>query len=444
MNPCDQLHNAVTLEVTIHPIGSIAAGAAGQLTKRSEHCLNTSQIRCASSKIAVDYINEENRQMVMADLLTHIRALATLPETDDPVISCYMTLENRRLKHPNLFDQQIRCLSVGVTENARRKLEDALKYVWAFLDHRISPEVKGAAIFSRAGKNPFCLTLRFHVPVPTWIAVDKAPNIYHLVEMKDTYEHYVVMLATKRLVRIIEMNVGSVMRRLEAEMPQSPIIAGCKYTKDHYQKRLKEHEHRFIKEQIQVLERLVTAHEHTHVILAGHPTMTTRVRERLSRNLRARLVDVVRAPNSFLIQATIAAFITAEEQGSQYVAENLARQAHSGGLAAIGTAVCYEALRRKQADSLVLLKAYAPGQRWICSACDCLKPDAKHFTTCPECGCNELVYRDIKEKMVRLAEKQHCGVEIVNDSEFLASAGGVGCLLRYRFDFEHSFNYAQM
>jgi len=375
--------------------------------------------------------------MDMANLQTYVRTLAMLPETDDPVVSCYVALENRRLKYPNLFDEQIRAVRAGLAWEARRALEEALQPVQAFLTEGLPSDAKGAAVFSRAGKEPFFLTLRLRVPLPNGIAVDKTPNIYHLVELKDTYEQYVVMLATKGSVRIFEMNVGAATERLWAEMPELRNGTGRKHAKEHYQRHVKEREHRFIKEQIQVLEQLMASKERTHLILAGHPTMTARVREELPKSLLARLVDVVRASDSNAIQATIDAFIKAEEKESQTIAEKLAQQVHSGGLAVVGTVACFEALKRSQADMLVLLKAYAPGQVWACRACDFIEPEAGQITACPECGSEDLVYRDVKERMVRLAEQQLCAVEVVNESEFLARVGGVACLLRYRLAQEY-------
>jgi stalled ribosome rescue protein Dom34 len=38
---------------------------------------------------------------------------------------------------------------------------------------------------------------------------------------------------------------------------------------------------------------------------------------------------------------------------------------------------------------------------------------------------------DIKEEMVRLAERNRCGIEIVKNGDAMSAFGGVGCLLRY-------------
>jgi rubrerythrin len=381
--------------------------------------------------------DQETLQMDMENLQTHIRALAMLPATDDPVVSCFVALENRRLKAPNLFDEQIRAVRTGLAGETRRALEEALQPVQAFLHHGLSSDAKGAAIFSRAGKEPFLMTIQCRVPLPNWTVVDRTPNIYHLVELKDTYEQYVVMLATKESVRIIEMNLGAVTRHLSAEMPELRQGTGRKCSKEHYQKHLNERGHRFVKEQIRILEQVMAAREHTHLILAGHPAMTARVRGELPPGLLSRLVDVVRASDAGVVAATIDAFIKAEEKESQTIAEKLVQQVRSGGLAVAGTAASFEALQRNQADMLVLLKTYAPGEIWVCQACGFMDPEAGRLAACPECGSGELACVDAKEQMVRFAERQLCAVEVVNESESLERMGGVGCLLRYRLAHEY-------
>jgi hypothetical protein len=43
---------------------------------------------------------------------------------------------------------------------------------------------------------------------------------------------------------------------------------------------------------------------------------------------------------------------------------------------------------------------------------------------------------DLKEEMVRLAERSACHVEAVLHSDALARLGGVGCLLRFAASFK--------
>ncbi len=43
--------------------------------------------------------------MELESLREHIRSLAILPETDAPVISCYLSIENGRIKNRNGFNE---------------------------------------------------------------------------------------------------------------------------------------------------------------------------------------------------------------------------------------------------------------------------------------------------------------------------------------------------
>ena len=173
--------------------------------------------------------------MELESLRKHIRTLVTLPVTDAEVISCYLTLEGGGLTDRNAFDTRVWFLKQEVAGTARRDSEDALKRIEEYLTIGLLPDAKGIAIFSRAGAEPFFLPLQFRVPLPIWVAVDITPNIYHLVELKDTYHRYVVMISTEESVRILEVNLGAVTEELWKDRPELRKRVGREWTKDHYQ-----------------------------------------------------------------------------------------------------------------------------------------------------------------------------------------------------------------
>ena len=380
--------------------------------------------------------------MELKNLQRHIRTLATLPETDAEVISCYLTLDKGRLKNRNEFDGQVRAIQNDLTGQTRRDFEVALHRIQANLEAELLPDAKGLAVYSRAGEEPFFLPLQFRVPLPNWVAVDRTPNIYHLVELKDTYHRYVVMISTEQSVRILGVNVGSVTEELWKQRPELRERVGREWTKAHYQNHRMDRTRKFIKEKIKILDQLVSAGGYTHLSLAGHPRITAQVRSMLPKHLVAKLFTVVPASGgmsaSGIVEATIASFIEAEENESRSAVEMLERQIYTGGLAVAGTGPSFQALERGQADMLVLVTAYAPDPAWACSAC--VVKDAERYrpAACPGCGSTKLRDFDVREEMVRMAEQQGCTVEIVNQSEALMRLGGVGCLLRYRLADEYA------
>ena len=374
--------------------------------------------------------------MELKNLQKHVRTLATLPETDAPVISCYLTLHNGRIKDSNAFDGQVRLLIGGLTGQTRQDFEDALEPIGRYLAEGLLPEAKGVAIFSRAGEEPFFLPLQFRVPLPNWMAVDTTPNIYHLVELKDTYHRYVVMISTEESVRIYEVNLGAVTEQLWKQRPELRKRVGREWTKEHYQNHRRDRAQRFIKEKIKILEQVMSAGGYTHLVLAGHPTVTNRMRSELPKHLAEQLIDVVPASGrtsvSDVVKATLASFIEQEEKESRAMAEEIERQIRTGGLAVTGTEASLQALRRQQADMLVMARSYSPDPGWTCTACGFMGSQPERPKACPECGAAELQDLDVRETMVKLAEQQGCTVEVVNQSEALTRFGGVGCLLRYR------------
>jgi hypothetical protein len=130
------------------------------------------------------------------NLPKHVHTLATLPVTDAPVISCYQPLVEGRLADRNAFDSRVQLLRHGLSIQEQHAFDAALARIERVLATELLATSKGLAVYSRAGEQPFFLPLQFQVSLPNWIAVDRTPNIYHLVELKDTYHRYVVMLLT--------------------------------------------------------------------------------------------------------------------------------------------------------------------------------------------------------------------------------------------------------
>ncbi len=374
--------------------------------------------------------------MELTELKKHIRTLATLPEADAPVISCYLELLNGNIKDRETYRELARTVMIGLSEHERYIIKETLEPVNAYLANALQPDAKGTAIFSRVGKDPFFLPLQFRVSLPNWISLGSVPNIYHLVEMKDTYHRYVVMISTKKSARIVEVNLGEVTAKLWKERPELRERVGREWTKEHYQKHSMERGKKFIKEKIKLLNKLMSAGGHSHLILAGHPTMTSRIRNELPKYLLEKLVDEVtvsgQAKTTDVVEATIASFVEAEEIESQNIARVLSQKVHTGGLAVAGAEASFQALQRGHVDTVVLLAGYSPGLFRVCVACGFTNIKNKKLDSCPQCGSTSLKISDLKEEMVRLAEGQGCLIEIVNESESLTKLGGVGCLLRYR------------
>ena len=148
--------------------------------------------------------------MDLNELHKHIRTLATLEVSEDLVLTCYLNVEAGVQKCRTAFAERVALLRRAVTRERETAFEEGLARIVSFIKDDLRPDAKGMAAFARGGSQPFFLPLQFRVPLPTSIAVGATPNIYHLVELKDTYHRYVIMLCTEERVRILEVNLGAV------------------------------------------------------------------------------------------------------------------------------------------------------------------------------------------------------------------------------------------
>ena len=373
--------------------------------------------------------------MDVRELQDHIGTLATLEESAAPLISCYLDAASGIARYRVAFDERVHLLKKTFSGQALIDFGEAAGRIDDFVASEINPGTQGAAIFARGGRHPFFLALQFRVPVPNWIVVGPTPNIYHLIEIKDNYDRYIILLATEASARIIGVNLGAVTEQIWNARPDLRRRVAREWSKDHFQDHRRERNQQFIHEQIRILERLLAAGGYGHVVLAGSPRMTSAIRKALPKHIANRLVDVVPASDrdrlSDIVASTLQAFLEHEELESQAIAESLTQQIHAHGLAVAGTSATLDALRKGQADSLVVAKAYDPGWGWECRRCGHSTIEPAPQSVCPACRRDALRQFDIKAEIVRLAEVSDCEVEVVEHSDVLMALGGVGCLLRY-------------
>ncbi len=378
--------------------------------------------------------------MKLEELQGHVRNLACLEETDAQVVSCYLNLDRGKSNALNTLNCRVGMLGKSLGGKSGSNLKRPRLESKSFYARNRLPGPE-EWLFSRLGERPLFLPPQFQVTVPNRIAVNSTPNIYQLTELKDTYHRYVILISTEEKARILTVNLGGVTEELWMRRPELRKRVGREWSKEHYQNHRRDRAGRFFKEKIRVLEKLMSSGGHTHLILAGNPQNISRLRKALPRHLSEKLVDTVSASGneniSDVVAATLSSFIAWEEEESLAIVDKLNQEINTHGLAASGTEVCFRALRDNQADVLVLAKAYDPEPGWICANCGKIDFQQEKTVVCPACGAKDIGKFDIKEEMVRMAERNGCSVEVVEHSDVLMLLGGVGCLLRYLTPEQH-------
>ena len=336
------------------------------------------------------------------ELKQHITLLASVEESDAPFISAYLNLENGQTGWRETLDERARILRRILKGDDLTDFEEALGKIEAWLATDLLPEAKGAAIFVRGTfGGAFMLPMQFAAPLPNWIAVYPTPNIYHLVELKDNYHRYVILLAMPDRASILEVNLGAATVRAWINQSGLRMRVGSEWARIHYQVSQAHRGDRFVREKIAVLEQLMRAGGHTHLILAGDPEITTRVRDALPNDLADKLVDVIPASErdrqTEVVLLTLSSFIEHEEHESRSVTERLIAGLRSQNLAVAGSAATLDALRWGEVDTLVMASDYQPDPGWSCTACRAIGTEVPETPVCPQCGKSAVRSLDVRE-----------------------------------------------
>lgn len=198
--------------------------------------------------------------MTLDELKQHITVLASVEASDAPFISCYLNLENGQTGWREVLDERARILRGILKGDDLADLKEALGKIEAWLSADLLPEAKGAAIFARGTcGGSFILAMQFTAPLPNWIAVYPTPNIYHLVELKDNYHRYVVLLALPNRACIEAGNLGAATIRASIDQSELRTRVSSEWPRIHYHVNQAHRGDRFVHEKIVVLEQLMRA-----------------------------------------------------------------------------------------------------------------------------------------------------------------------------------------
>lgn len=373
------------------------------------------------------------------ELSHHITTLACVEETDAPFLSCYFNLEDGQNEWRALLDERARILRRLLKGDHLADLEGILPKVDMWLSSELLPEAKGAAVFVRGcSGGSFMLPMQFAVPVASRIAVYPTPNICQLVELKDSYHRYIVLLATSNRACILEVNLGSATIQAWIKQPALRTRVGPEWSRSRYQIHRTHRGDRFVQAKIAALKELMRSGGHTHLILAGDLEITRRLHHALPEELLDKLVDIVPADRAHqhddVVMATLSSFIEHEQEESLSAVDRLFDGLRSHNLAVVGSASTMAALQDGEVDTLVMAGDYHPDPGWACTACKAIGTQAPETRVCRQCAAQTVRPLDVKESLLRLANQSDCTVEMVEQSDVLMSLGGVGCLLRSQLE----------
>ncbi|HEY7472304.1 MAG TPA: Vms1/Ankzf1 family peptidyl-tRNA hydrolase [Gemmatimonadota bacterium] len=378
----------------------------------------------------------------MTELEQAIDRLAHLPPSPHPVVSCFVNTGPDGRGRPTFmtflkkaFAERLR--SFPERADAVRHLEADRDRIFGFLSGELDSAAQSVAIHA-SDADDLWEAHAFHTPFDgERLVVGPVPHLYPLVKLADQSPLYAVCVADSHQARLVVCGLGAVLTEEDFEGPE-PIdrtrVAG--WAEVRYQARIEDHIQKNAREVVERLGKIVEKGEVDYVILGGDELTLGELRRHLTPAIREKVIDEehisIDAGAHEILKRTLRVVRDTEARASRRLADTVIDRFRAGGLAVAGLAPTIEALNLEQVDQLLLSESFnGDREGWQCAQCRVLglepAPD-----TCPFCEAPLPERIDLREAMVRRAERTGRKVEIVESHAGLEALDGVGATLRYR------------
>lgn len=383
----------------------------------------TSEVALKSSTYRSDLLYPQFDIRTGDELDRHLRELIDLDESDHLFFSIYLDLTSTQAAEEQLREL-VRSILPTLGETEVEQLFQTESYVLDMIGDRLRDEHKGLAIHYRGGENTELFAIAFHLPVKPTISADRRPNLLQLIEMRDSYDRYVVLISTTTDARIMEIVLGTVTREAWLSRPDLRKRLRGEWSVEHYRNHQREQSLRFINEKIEILERLFRKGGYSHLILAGSSERIAAIEKHLPVQLKNKVVDIcnldVFDPREKVVRETIQLYVEQESFESRTNLERLEQTILTGGGAVSGLDRCEKALAHGVIETLIMTKSSTRNSRTL-RAFSHRNPDGNYLTV-----------EKRRQRIIERAIQANVHLEFVEPGTFLDDYCGVGAILRYR------------
>jgi peptide chain release factor subunit 1 len=338
--------------------------------------------------------------------------LARFEPTPFPVISLYLNLQADQHGKDNYASFVRRELAARARtypphSAARESFERDVERIDTYLANERSPSANGLVIFACAGQD-FFEAVPLDAPLDRHrLSVGHEPHLYPLELVVDQHPVHAVVLADSHVARLFVFGRGRTIRTETVAGDRINHSAGGGWSQMRYQRHVKKLQADHARELVQVLERVVREEGVEHIVLAGDDVNIPLVKHELSKELTAKIADVVKlevhTPEHEVMKAAAEALRRHDAKTDAEVVKTVLDDYRAGGLAVVGTTQTQEALERGQVDELYLT--------------------TRGPTDDPDFTADEFVAK---------AHQTSASIRFIEDPALLAGVGGVAAALRYR------------
>jgi peptide chain release factor subunit 1 len=353
-----------------------------------------------------------------------LERLASFESKQAPVVSLYLNLQpdaqGRDRFEPFLKKELAERIRTFLPGPERASLERDAERVRDYLA-TVPSSLNGLALFA-CSKEELFEPIELAAPIAEHrLFVTDRPQLYPLARIIDAFPRYAVLVADTRTARIFVCAANRFERSeiIEGEKTHRHKMGG--WSQARYQRHVDNFHLHHAKEVVDRLARIVRDERIESVVLAGDEVIMPLIRQQMTKELAARVVDVmkldIRTPEHEILQATIEATRQNDASTDRQRAQALLDAYRANGLACAGYRNTLRALEAGQVDELLINADPATintaGMR------------AGNRTDAPE-------HENIANELIAKAARTGAATRFIEDSSLLAAIGGVGAFLRYK------------
>lgn len=372
-------------------------------------------------------------------LKTLLERLAAFEPTEYPFISLYLNAQanDRGRDDYGLFVRQeleARAKTFEPRTQERESFDRDVERIKDYLEKEVRPSANGVAIFACSGANDFFEAAQLDAPIErNRLFVYDHPHLYPLARLMDQHPRYAVLVADTNSAQIFVFGYGHLIDHDEIQNVKTNRSQVGGWSQMRYQRHVENYHLHHAKEVVDALDRIVREDNIEKVILSGDQTVILPVlREQLPKHLEEKIVDVinlgVKTPEHEILEATAQLMRVRDATSDMEKVRQLLDEYRGDGLAVVGVAATLAALSNGQVEEL-FISASMRGIRY-----DEQEVEKVMAAYAPATGPTADVAepRTVADELVRRAETMSSArITFVEDESLLASAGGVGALIRY-------------
>jgi peptide chain release factor subunit 1 len=362
---------------------------------------------------------------------TVLDRLARFEPSPFPVISLYLNLQadqNGKPSYTQFLKKEMaaRARTYAAGSEERTSFDDDVERIEQYLATEVAAGVNGLAIFACSGQDGFFEAIPVDVPIDSHrLTVTGEPHVFPLELLLDRHPRHAVVLADSQSARIFIFGLGQTLAQQTVTGERVKRTSAGGWSQMRYQRRMDNLQAEHVRDLVTALDEMVRDEGVEHVILAGDEVTTSLIKGELSKELAAKVIEVmkleIRTPEQEIMAEAAEALRRHDAKTDAEVVERVLGDYRAGGLAVTGLEETRDALEKGQVDELYLTTAAAeapagaPGNE---------SEDQGEGASTALAG----------DELVAKARQTSASVRFIEDASLLSSVGGVAAALRYRVE----------